>query len=75
MLEPMNDRVRKLVALELVRRDMSQKDLAEKLDRKPQQINDTLRGRAAKLPGVWQDILDTFEWELRVFDRDGNEVK
>ena len=75
MMSDMTDEMRKLVEIELVRRDMTQKDLAEKVGRKRQQINNTLQGRSGKMPKVWQDILKTFEWKIHIVDKNGNEVR
>jgi len=64
-----------MVKVELKRRGITQQQLAEDIGRKRQQINNALSGRAVEIPQLWQDIFSKFEWELRVFDKDGNEVK
>ncbi len=75
MMSNMTDKMRKLVEIELVRQDMTQKDLADEIGRKRQQINNTLQGRSGKMPKVWYDILKTFEWKINIVDKNGNEVR
>lgn len=75
MLESMTDHIRRMVRVELQRRGLTQQTLAESMGRKRQQINNALTGRAVEIPDLWQDIFEKFGWELRVFDKDGNEVR
>jgi ribosome-binding protein aMBF1 (putative translation factor) len=62
----MTDKIREAIRIELARRDMSQVDLAKKVKRTPQQINNVVRGESAKLPDVWSDIFDALGLELTV---------
>jgi lambda repressor-like predicted transcriptional regulator len=75
MQTEMTDQIRKLVIVEMAKRGIKQKDLAKKVGRSPQQLNNVLRRDSSDMPDVWQEIFKTFDWEIRVFDKEGNEVK
>jgi ribosome-binding protein aMBF1 (putative translation factor) len=62
----MTDKIKEAVRVELARRDMSQVELAKKIERTPQQVNNVIRGESAKLPEVWEDILNALGLELTV---------
>jgi predicted transcriptional regulator len=46
----MTDQIRKLVIVEMAKRDLKQKDLAEKVGRSPQQLHNILRRNSGDMP-------------------------
>jgi transcriptional regulator with XRE-family HTH domain len=62
----MNEQIRKAVRVELVRRDMQQKDLAERTGMSQQHVSALLTGRSGNLPGGWEKIFDALDLELEV---------
>lgn len=60
----MNDRIKTAVRVELARRGMTQKELAERIGMAPSQLSATMIGRDNKLPPTWQRIFDELDLEL-----------
>ncbi len=59
-----NERIRRSVRVALAERDMTQRDLAEKLGIAPQHVSDLIRGKTGKIPASWQKMLEALDLEL-----------
>lgn len=71
-----NDDIKQLVRIELARRNMSQKQLAEQIGVSQQYLSDILRNASkGKIPDVWHNIFEEFGWHIVVVDKNGDEVK
>ena len=65
-MEPVNDKVRQAVRIELARRDSNQAKLADRIGVSRQYVSDVMRGKAGRVPAVWQKILDDLDLEVVV---------
>ena len=65
-MEPVNDKVRQAVRIELARRDSNQAKLADRIGVSRQYVSDVMRGKAGRVPAVWQKILDDLGLEVVV---------
>lgn len=63
-MDPMNEKIRKRVRIALVEQDKTQKEVAERLNMKPQYVNDLLTGRVGHIPSAWAKLLDDLGLEL-----------
>ena len=60
----MNDKVREAVRIELARRDTNQARLADRIGVSRQYLSDVMRGKAGRVPAVWQKILADLDLEV-----------
>lgn len=65
-MEPMNDRIREAVRVELARRRSNQTRLAQQVGVTPQYISDIMSGKSGNVPTVWGRIFDELGLELTV---------
>jgi transcriptional regulator with XRE-family HTH domain len=59
-----NDEIRRTIRVELARRDIQQKDLAEMTGLSPQHVSDLLRGRSGNLGEGWEKVLNALGLRL-----------
>jgi transcriptional regulator with XRE-family HTH domain len=59
-----NDEIRRAIRVELARRDLQQKDLAQLTGLSPQHISDLLRGRSGNLAEGWEKIFEALGLQL-----------
>lgn len=71
-MEPMNERIREAVRIELARRDWNQARLADTIGVSRQYLSEIMRGKAGNVPVVWSKVLDELGLEL-VAKRKGND--
>jgi len=57
-MEPMNEKIREAVRIELARRNSNQAALAEKVGVSPQYLSDIMRGKSGNVPAVWSRIFE-----------------
>jgi transcriptional regulator with XRE-family HTH domain len=74
-MNTMTEHIREAVRAELGRRNINRTALAKQAGVSKQFVSQMLNGTAANIPDSWQKVLDALGWELRVFDKDGNEVR
>ncbi|HEX7004965.1 MAG TPA: helix-turn-helix transcriptional regulator [Trueperaceae bacterium] len=60
----MNDDIRRAVRVELARRDLQQKDLADLTGLSPQHVSELLRGRSGNLAEGWEKIFKALHLKL-----------
>jgi len=65
-MEPMNERIRKAVRIELASRRSNQAELARKVGVSPQYVSDIMSGKTGNVPTVWSRIFDELGLELTV---------
>lgn len=65
-MEPMNERIRQAVRVELARRNSSQARLADDVGVSRQYISDIMSGKSGNVPSVWGRIFDELGLELTV---------
>jgi transcriptional regulator with XRE-family HTH domain len=65
-----NERIRKAVRIELVRHDMTQKDLAKVTGMSQQHVSALLTGRGGNVPEGWEKIFEALSLELVAVTRD-----
>lgn len=65
-MEPMNDRIREAVRVELARRKSTQARLAEEVGVSRQYISDIMSGKSGNVPSVWSRIFDELGLELTI---------
>jgi transcriptional regulator with XRE-family HTH domain len=65
-----NDQIRRAVRVELVRRDLKQKDLAKLTGVSEQHISDLLRGRSGNLAEGWEKIFGVLGLRLEAVPDD-----
>lgn len=70
-MDPMNEKIRKRVRIALVEQDKTQKEVAERLNMKPQYVNDLLTGRVGHIPSAWAKLLDDVGLELVAVPKQG----
>lgn len=69
-MEPVNDKIREAVRIELARRNTNQARLADRIGVSRQYLSDVMRGKAGHVPAVWQKILDDLGLEIAVLAKD-----
>jgi len=69
-MEPMNERIREAVRVELARRRSNQTRLAHQVGVTPQYISEIMSGRSGNVPTVWGRIFDELGLELTVTLKD-----
>jgi predicted XRE-type DNA-binding protein len=65
-----NDKVREAVRVELARRNTNQARLADRIGVSRQYLSDVMRGKAGRVPAVWQKILADLDLEITVRKKD-----
>lgn len=65
-MEPMNERIREAVRIELAKRRASQAQLADEVGVSRQYISDLMNGKSGNVPAVWSRIFDELDLELAV---------
>lgn len=68
----MTEDIRLQIKMELLRRGMSQRELASELGMKPQYLAQMLSGRVSMVPARWQQILEALGLELCVRPKSGS---
>ncbi len=63
-MEPMNERIREAVRIELARRDWNQARLADTIGVSRQYLSEIMRGKAGNVPAVWGKVFDELGLEL-----------
>ena len=69
-MSTVNEHIRRAVRIELARKDMNQARLANGIGVSRQYLSDVMRGKAGKVPAVWQKILAELDLELVVQAKD-----
>lgn len=65
-MEPMNERIREAVRIELARRRSNQAHLADQVGVSRQYISDLMNSKSGNVPAVWSRIFDELDLELTV---------
>ncbi len=65
-MEPMNDRIREAVRIELAKRQSNQARLADQVGVSRQYLSDIMSGKSGNVPAVWSRIFDNLGLELTV---------
>ena len=65
-MSTVNEHIRRAVRIELARQDMNQARLADGIGVSRQYLSDVMRGKAGKVPAVWQKVLAELDLELVV---------
>ena len=65
-MSTVNEHIRRAVRIELARKDMNQARLADGIGVSRQYLSDVMRGKAGKVPAVWQKVLAELDLELVV---------
>ena len=69
MMIVMNDQIRRVVNIELAKRDISKTELADKLGIKKQYLSNMVAGKVATLPKSWERLFSELELEFLVIPR------
>ena len=64
MLSHMNDEIRQMVRIELLKKDIKQVDLADKLEVSKQYLSQLLLGKAGFMNPTWERIFDELSLKL-----------
>ncbi len=70
MIVTVNDHIRQAIRIELAKRNMKQAELAEKMGMSKQYLNRIMLGQIGKIPKTWEKLLDEFDLELVVRQKD-----
>jgi transcriptional regulator with XRE-family HTH domain len=62
----MTDNIRKTIKKQMIDKGINQTELAKKVGKSRQQVNDVLNGRTGHLGETWQEIFDALDLEIVV---------
>ena len=68
-MDPMTEHIREEVRVAMVRRHVTQGEIAERLGISRQHLSAMLSGRRSRLPDAWEKLLDELGLELIVRER------
>jgi DNA-binding phage protein len=65
-MENMTNEIRKSVKKQMIEKEINQTELAKKIGKSRQQVNDVLSGRTGHLADTWEEIFNALGLELVV---------